>query len=222
MRHLGALAALGLLLTEATCVAQETDRGRIEVSIGIRWIGAVKFGDVPARETTPGGGTLALFKSSTRLDRSVGGTTTLGVRLSRVLRAELALAYNPTGISSRVMSDAEGVADVTVSEPVTQLLLEGGVLVQPRRWQHGRMRPFLTAGIGYLRQLNDGRTLVQTGQSGYVGGGLYYVRATARPGRLKATGVRADVRALILRDGVVPEHSGRAAPAVTATVFARF
>lgn len=213
---------LGLLLTATTCAAQDADRGRIEVSSGIRWIGAVRFGDVPARETTPGGGTLALFKSSTRLDRSVGGTTTFGVRLSRMLRAELALAYNPTGISSRVISDAEGVADVTVGERVTQLLLEGGVLAQPRRWRSGRIQPFLTGGIGYLRQLNDGRTLVQTGQAGYFGGGLYYVRTSARSGRLKATGLRADFRALILRNGVAPDHAGRAAPAVTAAVFARF
>ena len=222
MRRPGTLLAIGLLLAAVTCAAQDTNRGRIEVSGGIRWVAAVKLANVAALESKPGGGTLALFESSTRLDRSVGGTTTLGVRLSRMLRAELAFAYNPTGVSSRVSSDTEGVADLTVGEPVTQLLLEGGILAQPRRWQSARVRPFMTSGVGYLRQLNDGRTFVQSGQSAYVGGGLYYVRATARPGRLKATGVRADVRARFLRGGVAPDHSVRVAPAVTATVFARF
>ena len=56
----------------------------------------------------------------------------------------------------------------------------------------------------------------------YVGGGLYYVRASSRARRLKATGVRADVRGQILRDGVAPDAESRVALAVTAAVFTRF
>lgn len=192
------------------------------MSGGVRWIGPIRFGEVAANETTPGGGTRPLFKSQTTLDGSVGVTATVGYRLSRLLRAELAIAYNPSQLSSHITSDAEGVEDVTVDAPVSQFLVEGGVLAQLRRWQAGRVSPFLTAGIGYLRQLNDGRTLVETGQAYYFGGGVYYVRAAARPRRLKATGVRADLRALFLRDGVAPDHTVRGAPAITASVFARF
>ena len=223
MRIPRALAVLGLLLAGASRVgAQDGNRGRIEVSGGVRWIGEMGLGAAAANESTPGGGTRPLFNSVTTLDGSVGGAAALGVRLSRLLRAELAFAYSPTHISSRVTSDAEGVADVTVREPVTQLTVEGGVLAQPGRWRTRRLQPFLTAGIGYLRQLNDGRTLVQSGQSYYVGGGLYYVRASARPGRLKSTGVRVDLRALILHGGVLPDQSAGAAPAIAAAVFARF
>ncbi len=116
----------------------------------------------------------------------------------------------------------EGVPDVTVKAPVTQFLFEGGVQMRPVRWTRGRLSPFVTAGIGYLRQLNDGRTLVETGRAWYFGGGLYYERAATHPRRLKATGVRADLRALVLRDGVAPDDTRRGAPAITASVFARF
>jgi hypothetical protein len=63
---------------------------------------------------------------------------------------------------------------------------------------------------------------VDTGSDYYVGGGLYYVRSATRPRKLKATGLRADVRAMILSGGVAPDDSGHVAPTVTVTVFARF
>jgi hypothetical protein len=105
---------------------------------------------------------------------------------------------------------------------VQQLLVEGGVLLQAASSRTRPFSPFLTTGVGYLRHLNDGRTLVETGSAYYVGGGLYYVRAASRPRRLKATGLRADVRALFMHKGVAPDSDWRPAPAVTAAFFVRF
>jgi hypothetical protein len=218
-----ALALLALGGVAASASAQPADNNwRIEVAGGGRFIGPIAFGGVAANESTLGGGSRALFDSRTTLDRSVGGVATIGVRLSQMLRAEGTVGFNRTTLSTRITSDAEGVSDVTITAPVAQLLIEGGVLAQPAQWRMGRASPFITAGLGYLRQLNDGRTLVETGQSVYVGGGLYYVRASSHPRRLKATGLRADVRAQIMRDGVAPDSDARPALAVTATAFARF
>jgi hypothetical protein len=216
------LTLLGTVFLAAPARAQRADRSRLELSGGIRWIGPVDFGGVRANETTLGGGTRSLFASDTTLDGSLGATGIVGVRLSRVLKAEFAVVYNPSSLSTRISSDAEGAADVTVDAPVSQFLGEAGLVVQPASWQRRRLAPFVTGGIGYLRQLNDGRTLVETGMSSYVGGGLYYVRTSAHPRRLKATGVRIDLRALVLRDGVAPDDKMRKTPAVTAGVFARF
>ncbi len=194
--------------------------GRVEVSAGVRWMGAISFGAVPADETTAGNGRRPLFESDTRLDGSVGGTATVSVRVARRVRVEGAVAYNPTGLSTRITADAEGVGNTTITAPVSQFLIEGGMVAEVRR--AGRFTPFVTGGLGYLRQLNDGRTLVETGRSVYVGGGLYYVRASARPRRVKATGARLDLRAVFLRDGVLSDSSLRGGPAVTAALFARF
>lgn len=220
-------SCLTLIVAALTCVAvhaqaQTPGAGRIEVSAGAQWVGPIAFGTTGATETTFGGGTRTLFDSSIRLDPSVGGRLGVGVELTRGLRAEFAAAYNPTGLSTRISGDVEGVPDLTVKAPVTQFLFEGGVQARPARWTRGRLSPFLTAGLGYLRQLNDGRTLVETGRAWYLGAGLYYERAATHPRRLKATGIRADVRALILRGGVAPDDTWRRAPAITAALFARF
>jgi len=216
------MVAAALVLGSANAHAQTPGAGRLELSAGAGWIGRVAFGTTDATETTFGGGKRTLFESSSQLDPSVGGRIGVGVRLSRALQAEFTTVYNPTGLSTRVSGDAEGAADVTVKAPVTQFLFEGGLLAQPARWRRGRLSPYATAGLGYLRQLNDGRTLVETGRAWYFGGGLYYERAATHLRRLKATGVRADLRALILRGGVAPDDTRRGAPAITASVFARF
>jgi hypothetical protein len=217
-----ALVVLACAVGTSRVAGAQDQKGRFEVSGGIRWIGPVDFGAVPANETAPGGGTRALFTSTTTLDASVGGTATVGVRLSKAFRAELAVAYNPTSMTSHITGDAEVVGNVAVDAPVSQFLIEGGIVAQLRRWQRGRVSPFLTAGAGYLRQLNDGRTLVDTGQGYYLGGGFYYVRESAKPRALKARGARVDVRALALHGGVAPDDAYHWVPAVTASVFARF
>lgn len=217
-----AFAVAAVACCPLTAAAQEPGAGRVEVLAGARWIGPVTFGSAPATETTFGGGARSLFESTSRLDPSVGGSVGVGVRVTRGLHLEFATAYNPTGLSTRITDDVEGVPDVTVKAPVTQFLFEGGVQVRPARWRRGHLAPFMAAGIGYLRQLNDGRTLVETGRAWYFGGGLYYERAATHPRRLKATGVRADLRALILRDGVAPDDTRRGAPTITVSVFARF
>lgn len=217
-----AIVATAFALGSADVQAQTPGAARLELSAGAGWIGAVSFGPTDATETTFGGGTRTLFKSSSQLDPSVGGRIGVGVRLSRALQAEFTTVYNPTGLSTRISGDVEGAADVTVKAPVTQFLFEGGLLVQPGRWRRGRLSPYAVAGLGYVRQLNDGRTLVETGRAWYLGGGLYYERAATHPSRVKATGVRADLRALVLRGGVAPDATRRGTPAITASVFARF
>jgi hypothetical protein len=216
------LSTLLTLVLAASAAAQPPVRGRVDVAGGVRWIGPIDFGVVPANEITPGGGTRALFETATMLDGSIGVTASVGVRLASQVRAEASVAYNPTALSSSVSGDVEGIPDLTVTSPVKQFLLEGGVAVEPRRWQTRRLVPFLTAGLGYLRQLNDGRTLVQTGSAYYLGGGAAYVRTNSGRRRLKATGMRVELRALILREGVAPDTSGHLAPALSASVFARF
>lgn len=209
-----------VLLTARSVVAQSSAVGAVELSGGVRWIGPLAFGRADATEATLGGGTRPLFSTDSTLDASVGAAGTVSVRVSRAFRVEGSVAYNPTGLSIRVTGDTEVTTAPTVAAPVAQFLVEGGVLHDFRR--RGRWSPFAVAGAGYLRQLNDGRTLIETGTSFYGGGGLYYVRESARPRRLKATGVRVDARAQFLRGGVAPDSSIRVVPAVTAAFFARF
>lgn len=217
-------AAVAVMLTigSAETAGAQSRPGRVEVAAGARWTGVTMYPSVAAEQTTSGGGTRALFDTRTSLDSSIGPMGSVGVRLSRLLRVEAAIAFSPTGLTTRITGDAEGVQDATVDTPVRQFLLEGGLVVQPAGWRAGQFAPYVTGGIGYARQLYDGRTLLRTARAYYVGGGVYYERASARASAVKATGIRADLRALVLYDGVAPDSNGHSAPAVTLSVFARF
>jgi len=85
----------------------------------------------------------------------------------------------------------------------------------------GRLRPFVAAGGGYLRQLYSERTLVETGQVYFAGAGVrYWLRGG--DGIRRSVGVRSDIRAQWRRDGVEFEGRTRVAPVWAAHLFAEF
>lgn len=207
----------------ATRVSAQTPRtARFEVNGGLRWNGPITIADAAATENTPSGGTRPLFTTRTTLDRSWLASAGVGVRISRALRAEFAAAYGTGNLSTRVSADAEQIADTTARSPLTQITAEAGILVQLPRWQRHAWKPFTSAGVGFVRQMYAGRTLIETGRDLYAGGGLYYERTSTRSKRVKASGVRVDLRGYLLRGGVLPGTDHRVAPAVLATAFARF
>jgi hypothetical protein len=83
--------------------------------------------------------------------------------------------------------------------------------------------PFVTGGGGYLRQLHEGATLVQTGSIYYIGAGASIALSTAdRRQRVKQIGLRLDTRAIVRTGGVTIDGRAYTAPAVGASLFARF
>ncbi len=216
------LCAAAELSLPAPASAQASDAGSIEVSGAARVLGGISFAAVPAFETAPGGAPVPVFESTSRLEGSIGPVASVGVGLSRALRAEVAFAYNSTRLTTRVSGDTENAPDISVDTPVRQFMVEGGLVAHLRRWQAGALAPFVAAGAGYVRQLYDGRTLVETGTAYYAGGGLYYERLAARPGLVKSAGLRVDVRALFMKDGVNLDDATHVAPVLTAGAFARF
>jgi hypothetical protein len=67
--------------------------GWLEVSIGTLWIGPLALGQNDANETTPTGGALKLFSTSTELASVAGLDARVAVRLLRSLDAEVEAAY---------------------------------------------------------------------------------------------------------------------------------
>ena len=211
------------MATASAVNAQPSASGRVGVGVGVRYIGSMPIAEVAATETTAGGGSRTLFSTKTSLKGSIGGTLSVGVRVAPVLLVEAGAVVNPTHLSTRVSNDVEQANDTTATERVTQVIAEGGVLLTPwKRRSASRVRPFAIAGLGYVRHLNEGRTLVETGSEFYAGGGLYYERASSRASRLKSTGLRLDARAVVLRGAIAPDTGSHVAPAITAAVFARF
>jgi hypothetical protein len=196
--------------------------GRVEVGGGARWIGSTSYGEVAAEETTFGGGVRDLFQSSSELEQSTGAEVRVGVRLMSVLQVEGAVALNRTDLTTHISGDVEGAADTTASEPVTRYAFEGGALVQFARWSRGRLAPFAAGGAAYLRQLHNGRALLDTGHAFYIGGGVKYLLTSGGTGYVKATGVRGDVRAVFTATDLAPDDKLRAAPSISGSFFVRF
>ena len=223
-------AALGLLtvcLRAVSADAQTGTRrlaGRMEASGGPIWMGAIPFGSTDATLTGAGGDRFRLFWTSSELLRATGLEVRVSHRVMRLVHAEISASYARPQLSTTVGSDVENGPSITAAEAITQVTLEGAGLVHlPFVLAGPRILPFVTAGAGYLRQLHEGNTLVQTGRTYHIGGGAKVV-LLSRDDRhwLKQVGARLDVRAEIRSGGIALDGRVHASPAVTAGIFGRF
>jgi opacity protein-like surface antigen len=151
----------------------------------------------------PSGPPTPLFQTDTRVSAAAGAELRFGGRLTERLFVEGGLQYTRPDLQVRVSGDLEGAADVTASSPLTQVTVDAGLQY---RFGRGRLRPFAMGGVGYLRQLDGPRTTVGTGQVFYGGGGVRYGLGRARPRGGHRVAVRADVRAVSYRGGILDDE----------------
>jgi len=191
--------------------------------MGALWVGGQPLGTKAATETTGPGGSAPLFSTSSDLAGAAGIDGRVGVRLTRALVAEAEASYLTPQLRVAISGDFEGAAAVTATETVQQFTIGGGVLwYLPNGGRTRRFAPFAMAGGGYLRQLHDQGTLVDTGRYYQVGGGATYLLASGRHFHTNGIGARADVRAFIRSQGAAFDGGGHTSPAVGLTAFVRF
>lgn len=203
--------------------AQSGPQPRFELGIGTLWMGHQPLGEVSANETTSTGGSLKLFDASSDLASAAGVDGRVGVRVTRSLVAEVEASYAKPQLRIALSNDFEGATPVTATETVQQFIIGAGVVwYVPGRVRTPRLAPFAMAGGGYLRQLHDRATLVETGRFYQFGGGAAFL-VTSRPRfHLKSIGARIDVRAIVRSKGVAFDAGGHTSPAVGASLFVRF
>jgi len=196
---------------------------RIEIGIGVQWIGQQTLGTRAATETTGAGSTLTLFSTTSELAGAGGVDGRVGVRLTSSLVAEAEASYLKPSLRIAVSGDTEGGAATTAAETIEQFTIGGGVRwLLPGGRRSPRFSPFLAGSVGYLRQLHEGGTFVETGQYYSLGGGVSSV--LWRGGRLhtKGVGIRGDVRAVIRSKGVAFDGGSKTSPAAGVSAFVRF
>ncbi len=160
-----------------------------------------------------------MFRAESSVESTVGAEFRVGFGLSRDLSLELGVGYSTPGIRTELSQDAEAEAVTLDAEQLAQYVVDVGATWQlPRPVIAGRVRPFVTGGVGYLRQLYDERTLVETGRIYYAGGGVR-VWLRGGDGQRRSLGIRSDVRATWRQDGVEFEDQTRLWPSVTAMIF---
>jgi hypothetical protein len=203
--------------------------GRFEITGSVGWTGASEVGSAPAILTgngVPTGTPVTLFDVRSQVQSGPRFEGRLAWRLSRMLALEGGLAVTRTRLRAEVSNDFEGAPPLDATARLTEYAIEGGLVIQtPWAFAGGRGRPFMTGGAGYLRQAHEGSTLIDTGQSGFAGGGvMYIVREARQRAFIKTIGVRGEARVNVTTGGFeVEDDSGaRVAPSATAGLFVRF
>jgi hypothetical protein len=164
-------------------------------------------------------------------DAAIGSGRAAEVRVGwRVWRRVFAEATGGVGwqrLRVDITRDIEQAASAEASAGLTQFAVEGGLGVEIPRlslWRD-RLVPFAAGGGGYLRQLYEDRTLVETGRTAYVGGGLKWRRrAGGRSQRrlVDRVGARGDVRVVWRHGGADLVDAWRPTLAVTGGVLLQF
>jgi len=204
--------------------------GRLEISGGVGISGGHTLDTEKATETgngVPSGSPVTLFETASSFDRGTVFEGRIGWHLSRAFAVEGTFSMTRTHLRTEIRNDSEQAAATTATSPLNQYTAEGGVVVQPAKLRFGRggrARIFIAGGGGYLRQLHDDATLVETGASAYAGGGLKYrLHEAKKRAALKAIGIRIDGRVNFVRGGFdVTEDVWHTYPSLSAGVFVCF
>jgi opacity protein-like surface antigen len=216
---LGALAG--------TAYAQAADepslrRHEIVVSGGLVWSGGYAIGDSTARLRSNATGSapppFTLFATSAAVKGALGVEARLGVAVTRSFAIEAGGAFSRPTIAVALSRDPEAAPQTLAGESLQQFAFDVGAVWQLPVRLGERLRPFASGGAGYLRQLHEERTLVETGQIYYVGAGLrHWLRGGA--GTARSIGVRGELRATWRRGAIDFENRTRAFPSAALFLF---
>jgi hypothetical protein len=214
-RVLGRVIAAGLVWAVAVLAPRTASaQPRLDVTVSGAWWEGYDLGQRRASITgpqTPTGSPVTLFDTDSSILPGPGAELRLGWRVFRGVYAEAIGGVGVNSIEARVSGDIEQAPAITVSATLTQVTIEGGALIElPALRVAGNLVPFVDGGGGYLRQVHEKRVLIETGRTMYVGGGLKWRSAVARPhGLVQRLVVRADARFVSRTSGVDVDDSRR-------------
>lgn len=215
-----AMLLAAALAAAAASPASAQGRSSWELAPGVIWFSGMDLGSSTATLERPGGGDFDLFKTDTTMDSGLGASAAVSFHLSRRIALEAAFSYARPSASTRVTDDAEGAETITSEIGLQQYLIEGNL-----RWyltEGAGWRPFVRAGGGYLRQLDDSSAHVETGHTIQAGFGADRAFRDRASGTLKRAGVRLDGRVVARSGGFDVSDSLRIGFSAGAALFLGF
>jgi hypothetical protein len=202
------VAAAGVCAAVLLAPPSAAAQPRLDVTVSGAWWDGYDLGSRRAAITgpqVPTGLPVTLFDNDVAIRSGPGAEVRLGWRVFHGVYAEATGGLGVNSIEAHVHDDIEEAPAITVSSTLTQITIEGGALVElsSLRLASGKLVPFADAGGGYLRQIHEERVLIETGRTLYVGGGVKWHSAAARPqGLVQRLVVRGDVRFVSRTGGV--------------------
>lgn len=223
----GVLWCLGCLVLLGTTRVSAQDAPalrphRVVIEGGVVWSGSYDVGAVTAQLRSNAVGStpppFAWFSASSEVGHAASAVARVGFTLSPHLLIEGGGVFGMPRVATTITGDAETGQQELPGEQLKQYLFDGALVWHLPMRLGARVRPFAIGGAGYLRQLHEERTLVETGQVFYAGvGARYWFRGGSGTGR--SLGMRGDVRANVRRGGIDFENKTRVYPTVAVQLF---
>ena len=233
MRASAVAMLLALLASAQLANAQDEPSLRphqFTIAAGAVWSGPYNIGDATAELRGNGIGSLppvfTLFTAKSRITSAISPELRVGYAITRTTALEFSFAYTLPHVSVAISGDPEAPAQQLPGEQLQQFLIGGAATWQVplpagvRERIGNRLAPFVLGGATFLRQLHEDRTLGETGQVYYAGGGARYF--LSRTGSGRAYGLRADGRVNFRRNGIDFEDKMRLYPTVSLAAFIGF
>jgi hypothetical protein len=216
------VALLGLPTIAHAQDAPSLRAHRLTVSAGVSWSGGYDVGSATAqlRGNSPGATAppFTLLTADSRVTSAAGPEIKAGFSITRTLLLEAGGSVSRPRIGVSIAGDAEAPAQQLPGEELRQYLFDGSLSWQLPIRLGGRLAPFVIGGGGYLRQLHEDRTLGETGQIYYAGGGARYFLRGGHGGA-RPIGLRGDVRVNVRRRGIDFDNTMRAYPTLSLQLF---
>ena len=221
MRRRLIVAAL-LTIAFAGAAQAQVAAGDVTINGGLSWSGGYGIGESSAQLRTNAPGTtpppFTLFDVDSRIGAALGGEVRVGVAVAPRFTVEGGVVFARPRLSFNISGDPEAGTQELEGESLQHFLFDAAVLWQLPIARHPRWRSFAVAGGGYLRQLHQDRTLVESGQVYYFGGGArYWLRG--RPESARSIGVRGDVRLNLRMQGIDFDNDLRVYPTLSLLMF---
>ena len=195
---------------------------QVTISGGPSWLGGHPIGTSTAelRTNAPGAEPppFTLFTLDSRIAPSVAGEVRVGVEITSRLSVEGGAAFGRRRVPFSITGDVEAGSQELEGESLQHYVFDAGLAWQLGRPRGTRLRMFVLGGAGYLRQLHQDRTLVESGQVYYAGAGAKYW-LWHRPDSSRSLGVRGDVRLNVRRHGIDFKDTVRLFPSVSLFLF---
>ena len=222
MKIVAAALAFAATMAVVPAAAQSTtpEVRRLDVTIGGGLLTGSDLGHGDANLRAPGDQAFRLFATSSRVDRSAFLEARIGFALTPRFTVEGRATTARPQLRTDVTNDVEGAPPVTVSEQLSQYVFDGGVLVNLAH--HSRLQPFASVGVGYVRQLHEGLTLIEDGAAYRVGGGIKSPLSMRDSGFIRGTGVRVDAGIEMFSGGAKVADGPRPHAAISGSFFLTF
>ena len=170
-----AAVAVAFLALPAVAAAQgQPSRGSVELSGGISYIGGYSFDESVAEQTSNSGSTgspTVFFKTDSELKPAIAYRVRLGYFISSSLAIEGGVRFAKPIYEVRITDDVENAPDSTAEQELSQYVFDGSLVYH---FGSGGATPFVYGGAGYLRELQEGDTLVEDGVEYHAGGGVKF------------------------------------------------